>query len=85
VESVGAKLDAGADLAELGSALEHNALHTHLGEAECSGEAANAAAGNDDGQLVRRDGAALSLGVRLARRVSLGECWMPITGCRDAP
>jgi hypothetical protein len=55
VPGVGRELDAGADLAELARLLEDQAAKAFAGEGERGGEAADAAAGNDDrGAIARR-------------------------------
>ena len=51
VEGVGAELDAGADLAQHGRPLQHEAPHAFAGEAEGRGKAADAAAGDDEGLI----------------------------------
>ena len=52
VEGVGAELDAGADLAELGRALEHEAAVALPGQAQRGRQAADAAAGDEDGTVL---------------------------------
>ena len=56
VPGVGRELDAGADLAELGRLLEDDGFEALAREAERHGEAADAAAGDDDGLRVSRGG-----------------------------
>src|SRR5690606_23191244 len=51
VESIGAELDAGADLAEAARLLEHDAAPARAGQAEGAGQAADAAAGDHEGAI----------------------------------
>ena len=51
VEGVGAELDAGTDLADLGRLLEHLHMETLPRQGEGGGEAADAAAGDQHGKF----------------------------------
>ena len=48
VEGVGPELDAGADLAQLRGLLQHQRADALLGQRQCRGQAADAAAGDED-------------------------------------
>ena len=53
VEGVGAELDAGADLADLGRLFQHGDLKALANQGEGGGQTANASTGNDDRQGIR--------------------------------
>ncbi len=50
VEGVGPELDAGADFAQHRRLLQHQHRQAALRQSECGGQAADAAAGDDEGQ-----------------------------------